>query len=205
MGQRYYSPLIGWWAEAADLSGDPSDVSRSRRRERQRGRGQSLAEFALSLPVFLVLTLAVTDGARAYMAQIALTNGVSEAALFALKGNYNAWCRNPSDPSQADASMPVSVPCPAGTTSVHYSADPGNLAYRVAADAGGMNPGSIVLQQPLCGLGPGAPALACSSVANPVYVTVKATYAFHPITPLLSQFWGGSVTLTASSTARVNM
>jgi hypothetical protein len=155
--------------------------------------------------VFLVITLAVTDGARVYMAQIALTNGVREAAMFAIKGNYNAWCRNPSDASQADPSMPVSVPCPAGTTATHYSADPGNLAFRIAADAGGVSPGQIVLSQPLCGLGPGLPTLSCASVANPKYITLKATYTFHPITPLLSQFWGGSVVLTASSTGRTDM
>src|SRR5438045_1839844 len=141
--------MIGWWAVGGPPAGDASPVSANRRAGRRRGRGQSLAEFALILPVFMVMTLAVVDGARVYMAQIALTNGVREAALFAVKGNYNAWCRNPTDPSQADASIPVSVPCPPGTTSVHYSADPGNLAFRIAADASGMNPGQIVLAQPL--------------------------------------------------------
>src|SRR3954463_4834181 len=106
---------------------------------RRKARGQSLTEFALILPVFLAMTLAVVDGARVYMAQIALTNGVREAALFAVKGNYNAWCRDPSDASQAAPSVPVSVPSPAGTTSAHYSGDPDNLAFRIAADTSGMD------------------------------------------------------------------
>ena len=172
---------------------------------RRKGRGQSLTEFALILPVFMVMTLAVVDGARVYMAQIALTNGVREAALFAVKGNYNAWCRDPNDPSQKDPSMPVSVPCPAGTTSAHYSADPGNLAFRIAADTSGLDNSQIVLSQPLCGLGPGAPTASCATIANPTYVMVKATYTFHPLTPLLAQFWGSSITLTATSTGRVDM
>ena len=61
------------------------------------------------LPVFLMVTLAVIDGSRAFTAQIELTNGVRNAAMFAYKGNYNAWCRDPSDPTDADPGMPVTV------------------------------------------------------------------------------------------------
>ena len=45
-------------------------------RRRRRGRGQALVEFALALPVFLVLMLAVFDLGRA----IYMYNGVSQAA-----------------------------------------------------------------------------------------------------------------------------
>lgn len=164
-----------------------------------------MVEFALILPVFLVVTLAVIDGSRAFTAQIELTNGVRNAALFAYKGNYNSWCRDPSDPTDADPSMPVSVACPTGTTAANYNGDPTNLAYRIAAEASGMDITQITLSPPLCGLGPGAPASSCSSVANPKYVTITATYRFTPLTPLLSQFWGGNIILTATSTARVDV
>jgi TadE-like protein len=174
-------------------------------RARRRGRGQTVVEFALILPVFLVVTLAVIDGSRAFTAQIELTNGVRNAALYAYKGNYNAWCRDPSDPTEADPGMPVTVACPAGATAASYDGDPTNLAYRIAAEASGMDITQITLSAPLCGLGPGAPTLPCSSVANPKYVTITATYRFTPLTPLLSQFWGGTIILTASSTARVDM
>jgi hypothetical protein len=179
-------------------------MSEIRGRGRRRGRGQGLAEFALILPVFLLMTLAVVDGARVYLAQISLTNGVREAALFALKGNFNTWCRNPSDPSQADPSVPVSVSCPPGASSANFGADPGNLAYRIAVETGGMDRTKIVLSQPLCGMGPGAPTLSCAGAVKPNYVTVKATYTFTPITPLISQIWGSSVVLTATSTARTD-
>jgi Flp pilus assembly protein TadG len=164
-----------------------------------------VVEFALILPVFLVVTLAVIDGSRVFTAQIELTNGVRNAALFAYKGNYNAWCRDPNDPSAADPTMPVTVSCPAGATSANYDGDPANLAYRIAAEASGMDLTQITLSPPLCGLGPGAPASPCTSVANPKYVTITATYHFTPLTPLLSQFWGGTITLTATSTARVDI
>ncbi|HUP83781.1 MAG TPA: TadE family protein [Candidatus Limnocylindria bacterium] len=174
-------------------------------RARRRGRGQTVVEFALILPVFLVATLAVVDGSRVFTAQIELTNGVRNAVLFAYKGNYNAWCRNPADAAQADPGMPVTVACPAGATAANYAPDPASLAYRIAAEASGMDRTLITLSAPLCGLGPGAPSSPCASVASPKYVTVTATYRFTPLTPLLSQFWGGNITLTATSTARVDM
>lgn len=164
-----------------------------------------MVEFALILPVFLVTTLAVVDGSRAFTAQIELTNGVRNAAMFAYKGNYNAWCRNPSDSGQADPGMPVTVSCPAGASAANYGPDPANLAYRIAAEASGMDRTQITLTPPLCGLGPGAPTSSCAAVTNPKYVSITATYRFTPLTPLLAQFWGGNITLTASSTARVDI
>jgi hypothetical protein len=45
-------------------------------RRRQRSRGQALVEFALALPIFLILMMAVFDMGRA----IYMYNGVAEAA-----------------------------------------------------------------------------------------------------------------------------
>ena len=45
------------------------------RRRGERSRGQTLVEFALILPVFLVLTLGVVDGARVFTAYIAIKQG----------------------------------------------------------------------------------------------------------------------------------
>jgi Flp pilus assembly protein TadG len=206
--------LIGWLAAAGARELDISYMSwwRDRARPREHDgldrldgheRGQTLVEFALILPVFLMLTLAVVDGARVFMAQIALTNGVREATLFATRGNYNAWCRNPNDSSQADETMPVTVPCPTGTGSTHYSGDPANLAFRIAIESSGMDRATVVMAQPKCGLGPGAPTSSCSAVTNPKYVSISATYQFSFLTPLLNQLWGQNVTLTATSTGRV--
>ena len=174
-----------------------------RGRARRYGRGQTLVEFALILPVFLLMTLGVLDGARVYMAQISLTNGVRGAAMFASAGNYNAWCRNPSDGAQADPSMPVPIACPAGAGVNNYAADPDNLAYRVAMDASGLDFSRITLFAPTCGTGSGAPSTSCAAVTSPTLVQVHATYEFTVLTPILSQLWGSTVTLDASSTARV--
>jgi hypothetical protein len=163
------------------------------------GRGQSLAEFALVLPIFLALTLFVIDGARVFMAQISLTNGVREATMFALAGHYGEWCRDPSESGEA------TVSCPAGAGSANYQPDPGNLAYRLAGETQGLDNSRITLLPPLCGLGPGAPTQSCPDVVAPVYVTIRATYRFDPITPGLSQLWGSTILLQSSATARVGI
>jgi hypothetical protein len=61
-------------------------------RRRQRSRGQALVEFALALPIFLVLMLAVFDLGRA----IYMYNGVSEAAREIARVTSVYPCANPS-------------------------------------------------------------------------------------------------------------
>jgi hypothetical protein len=172
-------------------------------RARRHGRGQTLAEFALILPVFLLMTLGVLDGARLYMAQISLTNGVREAALYASRGNYNSWCRDPSDASQHDSSMPVPVACPTGAGANNYSGDPDNVAYRVGMQASGLDLSRITLLAPTCGTAIVTPTASCAAIVSPTMVRIQARYTFDVLTPVLSQIWGSSINLEASSTARV--
>ena len=161
------------------------------------GGGQSLAEFALVLPVFLLLTIVVIDAARVFMAQVSLVNGVREATMFATNGRYGEWCRDP-----AEGGDPT-VACPGGADVDNYDSDPNNLAYRLAGEMQGLDLSRVTLLAPLCGPGPGAPTQSCTDVVAPVYVSINATYTFDPITPLLSQLWGSSIVLQASATGRV--
>lgn len=50
---------------------------------RRRGRGQSLVEFALVLPIFLIVVIGVFDLGRAVFSYNTLTNGVREGARLA--------------------------------------------------------------------------------------------------------------------------
>ena len=163
----------------------------------RRSKGQSIAEFAIVLPVFLLLTIVVIDGARAFMAQISLVNGVREAAFFAVQGHYGEWCRSPSD-----GGAPT-VACPAGADPENYAPDPGNLAYRLAGEASGLDLTQITLLAPLCSASDVAPTQSCDTTPTPFYVEVRATYVFEPITPGLQAIWGSSITLTANSTGRL--
>ena len=48
-----------------------------------RARAQATVEFALVVPLLIILLVAVVDGARLYIAQTALTNVVRESARYA--------------------------------------------------------------------------------------------------------------------------
>ncbi|NOZ71138.1 MAG: pilus assembly protein [Chloroflexi bacterium] len=55
----------------------------------RRQRGSSLIEFALILPVLLLLTLGVADMGRAYSAHLALMNGAREGARYLASHPYD--------------------------------------------------------------------------------------------------------------------
>jgi Flp pilus assembly protein TadG len=152
-------------------------------RRRERSRGQTLVEFALILPVFLVLTLGVVDGARVFTAYIAITNGAREGALYAASGtNFNNWCSTTS-----------LVACPTAYNASNQTADPSNIAYRVQAESQGLTMGNIVLSAPVCDTTP------CSSSSTKVTVTVN--YSMTLFVPLISAIMGSPVRMTAATTA----
>ena len=73
-------------------------IDRLQRHRRGRARGQSFVEFALILPLFMLLFAAVLDLGRIAAAEIALTNAAREGAFQAAK-----------TPADFDSSQP----CPA--------------------------------------------------------------------------------------------
>ena len=153
------------------------------RRRRNRSRGQTLVEFALILPVFLVLTLGVVDGARVFNAYISITNGAREGALYAAQGsNYLKWCSTTS-----------TVACPTGYSSTNQSTDPDNIAYRVQAETSGLTQANLVLSAPTCDNG------SCNSSSTTV--TVRVEYSMTLFVPLISTLMGSPVRMSASTSA----
>lgn len=61
-----------------------------RLRARRHGRGQTLAEFALALPVFLLIMLAVFDVGRAVFTYNTITNAAREGARLAIVNQTEA-------------------------------------------------------------------------------------------------------------------
>ena len=142
-------------------------------------------EFTLILPAFLLMTIGVVDMARVFSSYIALTDGVREAALFAANGTNNEkWCAFPPDDR---------IACPPGATG-HQSGDPDNIAYQIEFDAASLDPDKIVMAAPVCTPAPCTPAST---------VSVTVTYTMPVLTPVLSTVLGGSVTMSASTTAKV--
>lgn len=149
-------------------------------------RGQALVEFALILPLLLVLTAGVLDMARIFSAYIALTDGVREAALYAAEGTNNTkWCAAPG---------PDTIACPPGTNpAVNQAPDPydrDNIAYQIQSV--GLDVNEIVLHDPVCDPDP------CTADST---VTITASYRMPLVTPMLNDLLGGDVTVTARTTA----
>jgi Flp pilus assembly protein TadG len=141
---------------------------------RTRSRGQSLVEFALILPVFLLFFAAVLDLGRIASAQIAVSNAAREGVFQAAV-----------TPTDFDSSQP----CPAdGKTNVIYC--------RIALESSGgvtIAPTDVSVS---CN-----PVDCSKGIGNTVSVAV--TGHFRLFTPLMAVFFGGNqnVTFTGSATA----
>jgi len=151
-------------------------------------------EFALILPVFLMLTLGVVDMARVFTSYISLTNGVSSGALYAGSGSFLKWCANGG-----------AIPCPGGTLVANTSADPTNIAYQIQIESTGLTPAGIVMSAPSCTQVSDSTNVPCTSTAIGAYSAVKivASYDFTLLTPLMSTLMGGPIHMTVATTAAV--
>ena len=165
-------------------------MTRLRRRNPERSRGQTLVEFALIMPVFLMMTLGVVDGARIFSAYISITNAAREGALYAASGtNYTKWC-----------STTTTVACPATFTSANQSANPDNIAYRVQQESQGLTAANVKLFVPTCADASGT-TVTCGPSA--VRVTVKVEYTMTLFVPVVSTLMGSPVKMDATTSAMI--
>jgi hypothetical protein len=133
-----------------------------------------------------MVTIGIVDFTRAFNAQIALRDGVREAAIYAGQAsNFVKWCA----PAGGGA-----LPCPTGATLANESADPDNIAFQLEATA--LDVAGLVLETPVCSADPN-PCVRGS------IVTITATYELPLLTPVFSDLFGGSIELSASTTSTV--
>ena len=151
-------------------------IDRRVRRRGPRSRGQSLVEFALILPVFLLFFGAVLDLGRVAAAQVTVTNVAREAAFQA--------AQTPSD-------FDNTTGCPADGSS-------NRVICRALLEAQGspisIAPADITLTcSPTCATGLG----------NRVSITVVGHFSL--VTPILATFFNGNqdIQFTATSTHQV--
>src|SRR6476620_10247822 len=147
-----------------------------RRHNAGRSRGQSMVEFALLLPVFLLFFATTLDLGRLAAAQLSVANAAKEGAFQATK--------TPDD-------LDTSNPCPT-------TGDSNLVLCRVQLELKGsgirVNPSdiSVSCSQTGCPKNMGS------------RVTVTLTGRFQLLTPILSPFFGGTnVAFTRSSTAQM--
>ena len=140
-------------------------------------RGQSLVEFAISLPVLILILSGLMDLGRAYYTYVALEEAVAEAALY----------------------LAISPDCPDDTSGAAVCANPNNAIYR-AINAGNDEFDPALTEWNI----PYTPAKqvagwedpfiqsGCSSIGCNVLVQVE--YPFELLTPGMQAFLPGNNT-----------
>ncbi len=157
-----------------------SVLRRIRRHRAHLSRGQSLVEFALILPVLLVIVLGAVDLGRVYLSTINLQNAAKEGAFF---GSRHPGC---------------------DTAAATGCADPRTVEARVGLELDGVTADGITSRCYVASTtdfsGSGKALADC--VDGDLYrVTVRAT--FRLVTPLIGSIVGDTIPLTSSATAVV--
>jgi Flp pilus assembly protein TadG len=165
-------------------------------RTRRRDHGQGLVEFALVLPIFLLLIFGVIDGGRYVYVNSTLSNAAREGARL---GSVEASWRGSTDPSCGKAGGPV---CPANNTVLvqHITA----AANRQMAPFGAVD--NVYLR---CVGGTGTPptgqwtGVSCGSNAAGGYLSIRVTFTWSAMTPMIGNIMG-DITSSASATVFIN-
>jgi Flp pilus assembly protein TadG len=153
-------------------------------------------EFALVLPIFLLLIFGVIDGGRYVYVNSTLSNAAREGARL---GSVEASWRGSTDPSCGKAGGPV---CPASNAVLiqHITA----AANRQMAPFGSVN--NVYLQcvgatgTPPTGLWTGA---TCASNASGGFLSIRVTFTWNAMTPMVGNIMG-DITSSASATVFIN-
>ena len=136
-------------------------------------RAQSLVEFAILLPVLLLLLGGAIDLGRLFSAQVAISNAAKEGAFF---GATSPGC----DQERTGCS------------------DPRTVAWHIEQEAKDLSPLSYTVQ---C-LHDGSSVALSACVEDDLY-RVSVSHTFSMVTPLLSGIFGSSLQLHASASAVV--
>jgi Flp pilus assembly protein TadG len=165
------------------------------RPRRERSVGQSVAEFALVLPVFLMMVFAVLDMGRVVWGTVELNNAAREGARYASVhgGGQVTVC-------QTGPNLGAAAPagCPAWTPD---SKEPTRVATRNYAFTTGSNVHVYVCYYATTPCADNGDEAGVDN-GRGAYVTVKVTTTMNLITPALFGMTG--FTLTGQSTVLVN-
>ncbi len=162
-----------------------STVRGHRTEAQARASGQSIVEFALLLPVIVMLTIGMIDLCRLYFAYTTLQNAAAEGARATV--GLDLYTATPS--------------CLSGGS----SGDTGPIVNQAVAEAAVLGLDSTALTGSaaplsntnftLTGLSEGGTATLCTPISS---YTFTASYTFKPLVSLILGW--GSITLTTTST-----
>ncbi len=146
-------------------------------RPHRRTRGQSLAEFALVLPIMLILLAAAIDLGRLFYAYVAVENAAKEGAFF---GSRSPLCSGSGNPN---------------------CADPNNVVWHVQNEAS--NIGSQFTTNVSCLTPAGALVQPINDCLDGYTYRVTVSYPFRLITPILGSIVNQNLNLVSESQATV--
>jgi hypothetical protein len=168
--------------------------------KRQRRTGQALVEFALVIPLFLVMLMGVVDIGRAIWAQNSLASAAREGARFAIVHGGSATTLCPVGHAGPDAVLPA-----AGTCS--FPTSPSRQAIKDVVIANATAGGSSLTVTVCYGAGctgdtdaPAGSGTADNSRGTPV--TVRVASQVNLLTPAILGMSGFGI--TGDSTMVVN-
>lgn len=140
------------------------------------GRGQSLVEFALILPIFLLLIMGIVDAGRLIFTYNTVANAARQGARIAIV-NQSTTGTNTCDTASATA---WSVGCAVVSGSI-LNLDPADVVvgYRDATDTA-----------------------TCTTVQIGCIAVVTVTGTYSPLTPIIGQYIG---TVDVSSTSKMGV
>lgn len=157
-------------------------------------RGQSLVEFALVLPIFLLLLFGLIDMARYVYLNSTLSQAAREAARVAA---VEAFWIGSSDPSCGTFGGPV---CPANLAALRTDMLAG--ANRMMAPFGSIAIADLYTDCSITGASP-VTTKSCADTAINRLVSVRVVMVFRPVTPVVSSMFS-SITTQASATMVIN-
>jgi Flp pilus assembly protein TadG len=159
---------------------------------RSGSRGQSVVEFALIVPIMVVILFAIVDFARIYTTLMTVESAAREAADYATELGAVHWA--PPEVPRTEAAMHTRA-CVASKNLPDYSGNP------VDTDGDGINDGEDCTNPSLSYCitasvgGPCTaydPAYGCESTTRepPCQVTVTLSYTFHLLAPFHIELFG---------------
>lgn len=169
-----------------------------RRNRARETRGQSLVEFALILPVFLLVLFGLIDAGRFVYMNSVLSQAAREGARVAAV--EAGWLGSSATGCDA-ANGPV---CPANVAALKV--DVAAAANRMVAPFGSISSSSVYISCDPIGSAPTGSwtGATCASNATSVdVVSIRVLLTFTPITPIVSQILG-SITTSGSATMVIN-
>jgi hypothetical protein len=174
-----------------------SPATATRSRPRRHSAGQALVEFALVIPLFLLLVVATFDGGRLVYMNTVLSQAAREAARVA---SVEASWVGSTDPACNKLGGPV---CPANFAALLTDAQ--NAANRMIAPFGAIPRSDVLIS---CDAQDGAPSgewtgQSCGSRAPGSVVSIRVRSTYTAITPVFGQFVP-SVTLSGYATMIIN-